>query len=135
MLKLLDVLKEEHEVILENLLAVKRYGVHTMEGRNQLMTAKRLLLDHLEKEDHHLYPELNKAAESDLELRERLDKYEQEMSDITEYCIHFFEKYSVGGGGIEFLMDFEKLKKALENRIQKEEKILYVRFERETAEA
>ncbi len=126
----IEDLKKQHEEILEQLSEVKRYGVHTMEGRNQLMSAKKKLLAHLEGEDSHMYPELELAAEHDTELAEMLTNFHREMQEITEYCLAFFEKYSVAGGGIEFLRDFENLQAALKNRIEKEEHILYARYEK-----
>ena len=125
---LIDEFRKEHESIMENLVAVKRLGVHTMEGRNHLMAAKGLLLEHLEKEDLHLYPELDRAASTDTDLKEMLDSLESELRDITRFSSYFFEKYTLGGSMIEFLRDFEKLKNTLERRITKEEELLYTKY-------
>jgi iron-sulfur cluster repair protein YtfE (RIC family) len=126
--KLVEEFRKEHENILEQLMAVKRMGIHTMEGRNQLMAVKQELLSHLEKEDQHLYPDLDKAAETDHRLKALLEDFEDEMKAFTSYCIEFFEKYSIQGGGIDFFRDFDKLKSALERRIDKEENLLFARY-------
>ena len=127
--KFIEELKEEHTSIIDRLLKVKQLGVHTMEGRNELMETKKILLMHLEKEDDKLYPALRIAAEGDQRLKGFLDTFENEMKKISAFCIEFFTKYAVGGGGIEFLRDFDKLRSSLEERIQKEESILYEKYE------
>ena len=127
--KFIEELKEEHISIINRLLKIKQLGVHTMEGRNELMETKKVLLMHLEKEDTILYPALQKVAEGDQSLKRFLDTFEEEMKKISQFCIEFFTKYAVGGGGIEFLRDFARLRSSLEERIQKEESILYEKYE------
>lgn len=126
---IIEDLKKEHEIILNQLLEVKRYGVHTMEGRDQLMLSRNQLMEHLEGEDSYMYPLLEDAAKYDTELAEMLRTFYREMNEITNYCYEFFEKYSAGGGGIEFFRDFENLQLALKNRIEKEEHILFSRYD------
>lgn len=129
MFEFIEELKKEHKSIINRLLKVKHLGVHTMEGRNALMETKKLLTMHLEKEDKELYPAFRQAAERDRNLKQLLDPFEDEMKKISEFCIEFFDKYTIGGGGIEFFRDFDKLYRLLENRIQKEETILFAEYE------
>jgi hypothetical protein len=129
MSNLIEDFRNEHEDILNHLRDVKRMGVHTMEGRNQLMSARRELLEHLGKEDDFLYPALRRAAEIDPELAHMLENLDREMQEITAYCIKFFNKYEINGGGIDFFRDFDKLETALEARIEKEEKLLYEKYD------
>lgn len=121
-------LKKEHIGILAHLQEVKKQGVHTMEGRNALMTSKDLLCQHLKNEDEKLYPELKRVAKNDKKLKEMITEFIEEMKEATKFCQAFFEKYSIGGGGIEFLRDFEKLYDLLKNRIQKEETVLFPKY-------
>jgi len=129
---IIEDLKKEHEAILNQLLEVKRYGVHTTEGRHQLMIAKEKLLKHMEDEDSQMYPHLDEAAKYDTELAELLGAFYREMNEITGYCFEFFEKYSEGGSGIEFLRDFDNLQMTLNGRIKKEEFLLYSKYDQLT---
>jgi tRNA nucleotidyltransferase/poly(A) polymerase len=124
MSNVLEEFKKEHETVLNLLKRIKRLGVHTMEGRNQLIEAKDQLCIHMKKQFMELYPELKKSAETDAKLQETIKNYEKEMKNIVDFCAEFFDKYSISGGGIEFLRDFEKLKRTLESRIQDEEGLL-----------
>ena len=130
MCAIIESFRKEHEAILFNFREVKRLGVHTMEGRNQLMNARRELLAHLEKEDELLYPGLARAAETNPELKNTLAGLDREMKEISEFCATFFEKYEIHGGGIDFFRDFDTLHTALENRIKKEEQLLYDQYNR-----
>lgn len=129
---LVNDFKKEHEAILFNFREVKRLGVHTMEGRDKLMSARRELLEHLNKEDEYFYPGLKEAGQSDPELKEILKGLDREMKEITDYCTGFYEKYELNGGGIEFFRDFDKFQKVLENRIKKEEDLLYKMYDEAT---
>jgi len=124
----IEQLRKEHTQILDHLQEVKKLGVHTMEGRNVLMAAKDLLCQHLKNEDEKLYPKLKKDAEDDKKLKKIITLFINEMKKTTQFCEVFFEKYSICGGGIEFLRDFEKLYNLLKNRILKEETILYPKY-------
>jgi hypothetical protein len=124
----LDQLKQEHTQILAHLQAVKKQGIHTMEGRNALMAAKDLLCQHLKNEDEKLYPELKKAAKNSLKLKKMITEFIEDMKKATQFCQAFFKKYAISGGGIEFFRDFEKLYELLQNRIRKEEAILYPEY-------
>lgn len=127
MSKLLEEFKQEKEVILGILQKIGRMGVHTMEGRSQLIDAKNTLMAHLNKQVGELYPELGKAAQSDPGMKLLMGHFENELKEISAFCTAFFEKYAVEGGGISFLKDFEKLKSALESRMQEQESLLEAR--------
>jgi iron-sulfur cluster repair protein YtfE (RIC family) len=118
-------LQKEHRIILETLMDVKKMGVHTMDGRNALTAAKDLLCLHFKKEDELLYPTLRKTARKDKNKQQIIKAFVDEMTQVTRFCEYFFNKYSVSGGGIEFLQDFDRLYGQLENRLRKEESILF----------
>lgn len=118
-------LKEEHQVILNTLMEVKKLGVHTMEGRNALTSAKDLLCLHFKKEDELLYPALKKAPFQDKNKQQIIQLFVDEMKEVTRFCENFFSKYAISGGGIEFLHDFERLYSLLKTRLQKEESFLF----------
>jgi hypothetical protein len=122
----LEDFKCEHENITNIVKRIKHLGVHTMEGRNKLLESKEKLLFHLKKQVEELYPELKKAAENDPNLKSIASGIENEMHEIANFTSDFFKKYSVGGGGIDFLRDFEKLISALESRLEEEESRLEI---------
>ena len=124
---LVDEFKKEQDAINNLMAKINRMGVHTMEGRNQLLEEKQKLLVHLKKQVDELYPELEKAAESDENLKPILKSFKNEMKEIADFCVNFFEKYSEGGGGVEFLRDFERLQSTIEARIVEEATILETR--------
>ena len=120
MATIIDQIKKEHEITYNLMAKIRRLGVHTREGRDQLLDAKNRLLTHLKKDIEVLYPELKKTAEENPNFKETLEEFEKEMKEISGFCTDFFKKYSVGGGGIEFFRDFEKLQSVLESRMQEE---------------
>lgn len=126
---LIDELKREHKAIVAALGQVKRLGIGSREGQDTLMSARNLLLDHLQKEDERIYPMLRRAAQRDDDLRQTLEFYATNMSEITEAALHFFDKYANGGSGIEFGQDFGALYSALSLRVAKEEAAIYKRYE------
>lgn len=122
------VLETEHAAIMDMLKRVLRKGVHTVEGRNELTEANELLYNHLKKEDEILFPALRDISKNDVDLFDLLNTFEKEMKSLTPYCKNFFEKYSVYGGGIDFLKDFDKLYSLLWKRIKNEELYLYPKY-------
>jgi hypothetical protein len=82
----------------------------------------------LKKEDEQLYPKLNKEALSNADLKRTLDLFAKDMDKISQDALNFFKKYEGGGSGIEFAKDFGSLVATLNQRIQKEEKIIYAKF-------
>ncbi|HEX8949233.1 MAG TPA: hemerythrin domain-containing protein, partial [Dissulfurispiraceae bacterium] len=127
--KLIEELKKEHAAILENLDKAYKLGI-TRDGQSILMSAKTGLLAHLKKEDSELYPVLRKAAESDGALKQTLDTFAKDMETTSKDVLAFFGKYTQGqGAGMDFAKDFGRLFVTLKTRIQKEERILYTRYE------
>jgi len=129
MAKLIEVLKKEHTVIAETLNKARDQGLTSKEGQNVLLAAKNGLLAHLQKEDVHLYPVLNKAAESDANLKRTLETFAKDMEEISRAALEFFEKYSDGGSGLEFGRDLGKFYTLLYQRISKEEKIIFEKYD------
>ena len=121
----IEQLKKEHTQILDYLQEVKKLGVHTMEGRNALTSAKDLLCLHFKKEDELLYPVLRKTTCQDKNKQQIIQFFVDEMKEVTRFCENFFSKYAISGGGIEFLQDFERLYSLLKTRLQKEESVLF----------
>jgi len=122
---LIQELKNEHKLIGEILNEVRTFGIGTKAGQDKPFEAKNGLLAHLKKEDQHLYPVLNKAAESDDRLKSTLKTFGKDMDAISKAALDFFAKYAHGGEGLEFSRDFGRLMATLSSRISREENILY----------
>jgi hypothetical protein len=105
MATLLEQVKKEHEITNNLIAKIKRLGVHTREGRDQLIEAKDQLLSHLKKDVEVLYPELRKTAEENPNFIGTFEEFEKEMKEISEFCAAFFKKgvapptyYFIGSG-------------------------------------
>ena len=129
MAKLIEVLKKEHTVIAETLDKARSQGLTSKGGQNSLLAVKMGLLAHLKKEDVLLYPVLNKAAESDANLKRTLETFAKDMEGISRAALEFFEKYSDGGLGLEFGRDFGKFYALLTQRVSKEENIIFKKYD------
>lgn len=128
MSELIDELKKEHATIADVLDQVSRLGVTSKEGQQRLIDAKNGLLAHLRKEDEQLYPVLNRAADKDARLKQTLDLFAKDMTEISRGAMDFFGKYSQGGSGLDFAMDVGRLFTVLKSRIGKEEDIIYKEY-------
>ena len=128
MSRLIDELKQDHVVLVETLNKIKSLGIASEEGQKTLLAAKGALLAHLAKEDKELYPTLNKAAETDADLKSTLDFYAKDMDKISKGALTFFEKYAGGGSGMEFAKDLGKLFGDLGARVRKEESTIYIKY-------
>ncbi len=126
---LIAELKNDHAAIAGVLRKVKELGVTSEEGQKLLADAKAGFLAHLKKEDEQLYPTLHSAAENNPSLQSTLKTFASEMDVISGEVTEFFEKYGAGSSGFEFAKDFGHLYTALGARINKEEMVLYKKFE------
>ena len=127
--KLIEELKKEHTVIVETLNRIKKLGISSAEGKNTLLAAKNILLAHLKKEDEQLYPFLNKVAKNNDNLARILEIFAKDIDIISKTALDFFDKYSTSYSGIEFAKSFGNLFATLSQRISKEEKIIYKKYD------
>lgn len=125
---LIDELKKEHLQIAVTLNKVNTFGIYSAEGQSLLLESKNSLLSHLHREDLEIYPTLEGAAHNDPQLRRTLDVFAKDMDSISKTALEFFEKYSLGGSGLEFARDFGRLFSTLQMRIGREERILYEEY-------
>jgi hypothetical protein len=126
---LIEEFKKEHSEIIAILKEVKKLGIHSEEGRSKLMSAKKHLLKHLNKENEQLYPVLRKAAEHNKNLQNELDIFAIEPEYLSRVVLEFFDEYSGGAIDKDFQINFESLFAALNARIRNEEESLYQEYE------
>lgn len=129
-MNIIDELKSDHAAMLDILYRIKETGVTTEKGQEELRLAKRMLLDHLKKEDLRFYPQLRRAAVHDEQIKRMLEDFAHDMDRITRNAISFFDTYANGGSGIQFASDFGELYATLHRRQEKEETMLYREYEK-----
>lgn len=127
---LIGNLKNEHEKIVNALTQAREAGFSNEECFERLREVKLALVAHLAEEDAHLYPTLFEAAKTDTALKSTLGIFAQDMHEVSRQVLAFFEKYEDGGSGVEFASDFGRLYALLDQRIRKEEEILYPEYDK-----
>jgi len=121
-----EEIKQEHTVIIDNLMNMKKLKIHTREGQLELLSTKNDILDHIKNEDENFYSVLKKTAESDSRLRETLNAFDKDMAVISKYTLDFFESIFTEEG-IDLELALEKLIDVHTTRIKREEAILYAK--------
>jgi iron-sulfur cluster repair protein YtfE (RIC family) len=121
--------QREHVQIAVALEQVRQLGIGSARGRESLFAARRLLLDHLERENRILYPALRRHAERDRALRRLLDDFASEMEQVAAQAAAFFEAYSADSAGLDFARDFGRLVADLGRRVHREETLLYPEYD------
>ncbi|WP_257295808.1 hemerythrin domain-containing protein [Endozoicomonas sp. YOMI1] len=131
MSQLIQEFKSEHLQISDLLLQAREVGVDNPQGRDLILSAKKMLLAHLNKEDKYLYPVLREAAENDDSLKSTLTDYALDMDKISTDVMVFFTLYENGDNTNEnFQQDCNNIIKALSKRISKEEAVLYKTYDK-----
>lgn len=94
MSRLVEELKVDHFHIRQVLGRVKDRNLTTSERFEIFITAKALLLSHLDKENQELYPVLRYAAQIDPQSQSTLETFEKDMLGIASQATGFFCKYA-----------------------------------------
>ena len=127
--KLIEELKEEHKNLNEKLLTIREHGCNSDKGKKVLFEYKNTLLAHLKKEDKELYPPLVSAAETDSKIKIILEIFADEINIVSKKAINFFDKYSQDYPDKDFNEDASDLIELIKNRINKEENLLFIKYE------
>src|SRR5512143_2009933 len=128
MTNLIEELKNEHKIILDILNQVKTLGITSKIGQEKLLSARDLLISHMNKEDEKYYPAFTRAAANNKDLKVMLDYFVKDMEVVSKKAIDLFNKYSQGGDEAEFAGDFKLLYMTLKDRIRIEEETLFKKF-------
>lgn len=130
MSQLIDNLKREHALIVFSLKEVKQMGFTSKDGKDKILSIKKVLYEHLKREDQDLYPVLKKASENNENLKQILDAFAKDMIGVSRSAIGFFRKYTIEGPNKEFPRDLEKLVVKLASRVKREENTLFIEYEK-----
>lgn len=129
MRRIVPQLKHDHAELKAILVQVRQHGIGTSTGRQTLMAARALFIDHIRREDEEFYPDYRRLARLDPARAATADQFSQEMVTLGSQILGFFDKYRDGGSGMEFALDYGRMSALLQSRWHKEEAILYARYE------
>lgn len=135
---LTQILRSQHVEILTVVDAVGKSGHPSRAAIVQFLAAKPTLVSHLELEDDELYGAFLAVTDSDPRVEKVVATFQKEIELISEYALHFFEKYdSLKGSGDpdeqliqSFAAEFKLLSKSLRSRIDREEHVLFPIYDR-----
>ena len=126
---LINILKQEHRELLEQIKKIKREGINSNQAKENICEFKNLLVKHLRREDHDLYPFLNEVAKTNVNIEIMLRAYANEINKIEEESLIFFNKFENNKFTPEELKkNFDKMVAKLEIRIVSEEKKLFPKY-------
>jgi hypothetical protein len=120
MRKLINQLQQDRILIQDRFQQVTRLGVHTMQGRNMLMESRYFFLRHLSKEDLDFCQKLKTYFRNDPLVLEVVESFEAGTKKLIAFSSNFFRKYTIFGGGIEFIDDYNRLKASFEHQLKRE---------------
>ena len=127
---LIDELKKEHSEILAVLSELMGKGITLDDMENNLLLAKDLILNHLQKEDKTIYPILKEAAKNNDELQAKLERFEKDRKKVTQFSLKLFHKYLQKEEKIYKALDIEKLIIIIRKRIEFEENDLFPEYKK-----
>ena len=126
---MLEEFKKDHSVIVNTLNNVKKLGIRSREGQDELLSAKNSILNHMKKEDKEFYSVLRKASKHNQRLKEILHEFDKDMAKISSYTFGFFDGNSSATRS-KFAMELEKFVEILKRRIIREEAILFEEYKK-----
>jgi DUF438 domain-containing protein len=126
---LTEELKSDHELILGLINDARELGVGSPGSTEKIRELERALTAHVEKEAELLYPALEKAATGNLMLTKTLEFFRKDMSGISRDVAGFVEKHS-SAPDQDFAHEIAGLLVTMQDRIRKEESVLYREFEK-----
>jgi len=130
MADLIAELKGEHAAIATLLRDIKAQGIGSAQTQRKLQLARHGFLGHLRKEEERLYPVLRQAAARNEKLQHMLDVFAGEMAQLSKAAVDFFDRYAMGGDGGAFAREFSRIAGTLAARIDNEETLLYVAYQK-----
>lgn len=104
-MNLIAQFKEDHDQISEIFSEVIQYGISLEEAKNRLKKLRKLLTDHLKKEDECMYPILERASEFDEDLRKKLNETYTVINSIKDLADKFsVMKFQILNGKFNFFI-------------------------------
>ena len=128
-------LKKEHGQIVVLLDKIGSGKLKEDELALKMTQWEEILLQHVTKEESKIHPALAEAGEANKKLGKLIQRSSNEMADVTISVVLFFKKYSgqaIQGAKMKkkFAADFKNLRKALMERVEVEENLLFTEYEK-----
>lgn len=127
---LINELKNEHVKLLEILEEAQKLGLVSAAGRSKLLESKRLLGEHLRKEDSRLYPEMKKMAAGDSLKLKTVDSFSSEMKGLSQTVLDFINRAEKAEINMEYAKELGRIISGLKMRIRREEMQLYPMYDK-----
>jgi iron-sulfur cluster repair protein YtfE (RIC family) len=131
---LLEDLKQEHRILLGILEEVKKLGISSPPGQQRLLSARAILLSHMQKEDREFYPSLRRAAENSDDLRKVLAYFARDMEVVSRKAFSLFDRHAQGSPQEDVAGELTLLYMTLKDRIRTEEDVLFKKYEQVSAQ-
>jgi hemerythrin superfamily protein len=121
--------KAEHSAIRNALASITRLDISAKPGREKVIKAKGMILEHLKSEDEVLYPALKKSARKNLNLTRVLEILKKEMDDLAPKIKSFFKAFEDDPMATGLPSEFISIAGLLKARIDREEEVLLKEYE------
>ncbi len=122
-------LKKEQRLLLELLKKVRKLGIGSEEGQKSFMFSEGHIIRHLDRVNTNVYDVLRKEGEIDPHIKQMLRMYGSDVEILSKDVKMFFGKYKTGDKTMEFAREFGQVTIRLTQRIQREQQLIFKKFE------
>lgn len=120
---MIESIRREHSEIIDKLNKIKKIGVSSKEGEDELLSVKGFILKHMRNEEKGFYPEIREMAKHNKKLEAILNEFDDDMDRILQYSLGFFDGYCVSNRS-NMPIVIETFIEVLRRRILREDNIL-----------
>lgn len=129
MSELVRELKNDHVEVFALLNSLKGAEINTEDAQQTVKLIRQMLSAHLKREDKEFYPRLRLAAQFDGALKNILTLFAADMDVVAQTTLLFLAKYAHGGVQLDFAKELGRILVTLRTRMNKEEQILYDKYD------
>ncbi len=130
MTKIITELKKEHRALFDLMSQELDHKSDPVGTHKNIMKMKKMLMDHLAKEDKYIYPALLDPRWRDSYIQPILNSVIKGKQELVQLMDQFYSKYTENSIiGSNYDADFKKLFVEVWPRILNEELILFTEFE------
>jgi hypothetical protein len=126
---MIESIRREHSEIIDKLNKIKKIGINSKEGGDELLSLKDFILNHVRNEEKEFYPEIRKEAKHNKKLEEVLNEFDKDMDRILQYSLGFFDGYCTSNRS-NMPIVVETFIEVLRRRILREDSILIPLFKK-----
>ncbi|MBE9528151.1 MAG: hemerythrin domain-containing protein [Proteobacteria bacterium] len=126
---LVHELKQDHVEVFALMESLRGVDIETRDAQQTIHLIRQMLSAHLKREETEFYPKLKVAARFDGRLKNILMLFAADMDVIAQTTLLFLAKYAHGGVQLDFAKELGRILATLRTRMNKEETILYDRYD------